>query len=183
MAEAQLISASRLLRYECPENRSLMPQRGRGHFCAACDKEVVDMARLTLAEAVDAVRKAPPRTCSSYVVQNGALAFRAARRRGGTVVISVAAFLAACQSNAPSHEAAAAALRAAPGASPSSSTLPLASVVAALPSAEVVAPEPAASTPTPPASAACQAKPSPSGRASAGARTPQKSRADVLMGF
>ncbi len=186
--EAQLIPASRLLRYECPEDRSSMPERGRGHFCAVCDHEVVDMARLTLAEAVDAVREAAPRTCSSYVVHDGALAFRAARLAGGTVVVSIAAFLAACQSNAPSHQAAEAALRAAPSVASSQAAASPASAIAASPSAEASsAPESAASalpTPVASASAACRAKPSPNARASTRvASTPKQPPTGVLMGF
>src|SRR3954469_21492093 len=103
MAEVPLIPVSRLLRYECPEDRALMPKRGSGHHCAACDKTVVDMGRLTLVEAVETVRAAGAGTCSSYLMRDGALVFRAARRAGGGVVISVAAFLAACQSTAPSN--------------------------------------------------------------------------------
>jgi hypothetical protein len=116
MAEGSLIPVSRLLRYECPEDRALMSERGRGHHCAACDKTVVDMGRLTLVEAVKARRAAGAGSCSSYLLREGRLVFRAARRAGGCVVISVAAFLEACQSEAPPHEAAKAALEAAPSA-------------------------------------------------------------------
>jgi hypothetical protein len=158
MAGPALIPVSRLLRYECPEDLSLMPERGAGHHCAACDKTVVDMGRLTLVDAVKARRAAGPGVCSSYLRQDGALVFRAARRAGGSVVISVAAFLAACESGAPPHEAAKVALHAPASAS------------AAAPAPALTAPPPLAVNelpldPAPPAASSapsasrCAAKP------------------------
>jgi hypothetical protein len=184
MAELPLIPASRLLRYECPEDRGRMAERGRGHYCTACDKEVVDMSRLTIEQAVEAVRTAPARTCSSYAMRDGALAFRAARRAGGTVVISIATFLTACRSNAPSEEAAEAALRAAPSAAPSSPALPAPATVASVSPAEALAAEPVASAaPGPSASAACEAKASPPAGHAPRAGAGQKHSGTVLIGY
>ena len=185
MTEAPLIPAARLLRYECPEDRALMPERASGHHCAACDKTVVDMARLTLLEAVEAVRAAPAGTCSSYVLRDGALVFRAARRTGGSVVISIAAFLAACQSGAPSHEAVALAFKTAASAAAAPSAAP--SPAAPSTALNVIPLETAVANPVaPPSSARCAVAKlqGTSGASPSGPKAvPRKRRDTVLMGY
>ncbi len=132
-----------------------MPERGGGHHCAACNKTVVDMTRLTLLEAVETARVAPVGTCSSYALRDGALVFRASRRTGGSVVISIAAFLAACHSNAPTQESvkAESSALAAPSAfaAPSAVAAPSATLTSSAsapftPTSPFTAPSPAAST-------------------------------------
>ncbi len=97
MASSALIPASRLFRFACPEDVTRMPERPAGHHCASCHKTVVDMSRLTPAEAIQVAQTAPPSTCVSYAfAEDGSLLFRSGRRVGGTVAIALSAFLAAC---------------------------------------------------------------------------------------
>jgi hypothetical protein len=93
---------SRLFRFACPEKVEAMEPRAGGHHCATCRKVVLDLGRLTPAEAARTLREAPAGTCVSYdVAPDGKLLFRGPRRGAGPVVLGVAAFLAAC-ANAPS---------------------------------------------------------------------------------
>ncbi len=78
-----------------------MPAQKGGHHCKSCQKTVVDMSQLTPEEAVAKVRTSPKSTCVSYAfAADGRLVFRAAKRASGTVVLTMAAFLAACQPGA-----------------------------------------------------------------------------------
>lgn len=102
MADSPLIPISRLFRFACDEKVEKMEERPGGHHCESCRKTVVDMSVLTLEEAIATMRSAPPSTCVSYAyTDDGRLLFRSARRALGPVVLSVTAFLAACQPNAP----------------------------------------------------------------------------------
>lgn len=60
---------------------------------------MLDMSQLTPEEAIHEARTAASTTCVSYAfAEDGRLVFRAARLAGGTVLLGVAAFLAACGS-------------------------------------------------------------------------------------
>ena len=102
MADSPLIPISRLFRFACDEKVEKMAERPGGHHCESCRKTVVDMSVLTLEEAITTMRTAPPSTCVSYAyTDDGRLLFRSALRALGPVVLSVAAFLPACQPSAP----------------------------------------------------------------------------------
>jgi hypothetical protein len=101
MADAPLIPVSRLFRFACPEDVTQMPAQKGGHHCKSCRKTVVDMSQLTPEEAVAKVRISPKSTCVSYAfAADGRLVFRAAKRASGPVMLTMAAFLAACQPGA-----------------------------------------------------------------------------------
>jgi len=131
MASSALIPASRLFRFHCPEDVTRMAERPAGHHCASCHKIVVDMSRLTPAEAIQIARTAPPSTCVSYAfAEDGSLLFRSGRRVGGTVAIALSAFLAACDPAA------------APSPAPAETELGPLEQVAEQPQAEPTAPAP-----------------------------------------
>src|SRR4030095_14043081 len=95
----------RLLRDPCPVDPSAFPRTRGGFDCAKCGRVVVDVAGLTLEEAVEFRRRSRSggeRACGAYTVdREERVLVRASTNSSARVAVAVSAFLAACETHAP----------------------------------------------------------------------------------
>lgn len=98
-----MLAKDALFDFACDQDVTKMPQRGRGHHCAQCEKTVIDTSRLTPEQAVELARGARPGICVSYGFdQQKRLLFRGPA--GAGVAVTLAAFLAACTPSSSSQD-------------------------------------------------------------------------------
>ena|ERR1041385_7056240 len=89
-----------LLREPCPIDPSTLPRVDGGLACAACGRTVIDVARLTLDEAVEFRRRAHPggeRVCGAYTLdRDDRVLLKAAPNSTALVAVAIGVLLAAC---------------------------------------------------------------------------------------